>query len=187
MTNVLKIAMLPRNKILLSLISAFIIMGIIYWIDSKKKETGHLENLEYSEQVRELADGMRSTAEQLLSFADNQKKKLQETEDTILKLEAEKEKLRSAIAIDKDNLDAIFRLQEERVKVNIGYERWIGFFLGVGASLFASLIWSAGRRISVIIRNKNKRRSGRSKSEEEPPNPSREDENNWLPKDNPFN
>jgi gas vesicle protein len=119
-----------------------LVAGVSYLdhLDKKTRETFRLENLDYQKQMDQLTQ-TESNIRQLLIFVDTQKKSLKETEDTISKLKSEKEKLQPLVETDRAVLEAIFKAQEDRASSNVWRERWIGFGLGVAASLIASFIW----------------------------------------------
>src|SRR5690606_13769269 len=100
----------------------------------KKGEYKRLESVDYQNQIQQL-DHMEANVKQLLVFVDNQKKSLQEAEDTISSLKSEKEKLQPLVESDRAVVEALFKAQEERASANIWRERWIGFGFGVAASL----------------------------------------------------
>ncbi|MCU8044585.1 MULTISPECIES: hypothetical protein [unclassified Shewanella] len=127
--------------------------GITYLdkIDREKRESKRLESLDYQNQIKQL-DEMELNVKQLLAFVDNQKKTLQETEDTISSLKSEKEKLQPLVETDRAVVEALFKAQEERANSNVWRERWIGFGFGVVASLIASFIWFV---VSLLIKGRH--------------------------------
>ena len=141
------------TSITTGILASLLVVGVTYLdkIDREKRENKRLENLDYQKQISQL-DEMRSNIKKLLKFMDNQKKTLQETEDTISSLRSEKEKLRPLVETDRAIVEALFKAQEERANSNIWRERWIGFGFGVVASLIASFIWFVA---SLLIRGKH--------------------------------
>lgn len=127
--------------------------GITYldYIDREKRENVRLESLDYQNQIQQL-DQMETNVKQLLAFVDNQKRTLQETEDTISNLKSEKEKLKPLVETDRAVVEAIFKAQEERTNANIWRERWIGFGFGLAASLVASFVWFV---VSMLVKGKH--------------------------------
>jgi hypothetical protein len=57
-------------------------------------------------------------------------------------LKTKQEQLKPVVEADLKTIDAMFALQTKQNKKNVWWERAIGFFIGVGASLVASLIRS---------------------------------------------
>lgn len=134
---------------------AAILISIIYIdnINRKSAENDRLKNIEYKSQIQQL-NQMEENINQLVQFVEIQKKKLRESEDTILQLKSEQEKLQPLVETNRSTVESIFRLQEERAIDNISRERWIGFGLGVLASLIASFI---GSLVGFAIRKRNER------------------------------
>lgn len=138
-----------------------IISGIVYVTDIERisTESDRLKNIEYKSQIQQL-NQMEENIKQLVQFVEIQKKKLRESEDTILQLKSEQEKLQPLVETNRSTVEAIFRLQEERTIGNISRERWLGFGLGVLASLIASFIWSL---VDFAIRKRNSRMNRENK------------------------
>ena len=141
------------TSVLTGLISLVFIAGTIYLdhADREKRERTRLEGLDYQTQIQKL-NQMETNVKQLLAFVDNQKKNLQETEDTIYSLKSEKERLKPLVETDRAVVEALFKAQEERTNANIWRERWIGFGFGVVASLLASFIWFV---VSLLLTNRH--------------------------------
>lgn len=145
----------PKTTLVITLILfASMIGGISYFSDirQKKLEVKRLESLDYKKQIQQL-NSMESSVRQLLTFVDFQKRKLQETEDSLSILMTERESLKPLVESDRATVEAFFKAQEERAKSNVWGERGIGFGLGILASLIASFIWFI---MSMIIKNKRK-------------------------------
>ncbi|TLD70200.1 hypothetical protein FEM03_13500 [Phragmitibacter flavus] len=125
----------------LTAIAILVVVGIK--VDAHQKEvrqTARLENASYKDQVDRLNE-METNVTQLLSFIDGQKRTLNATQDTISKLETERDRLKPLVESDKRVVEAVFQIQEDRASASIWRERWIGFGLGVIASLVASFMW----------------------------------------------
>ena len=108
--------------------------------DMERREFARLKSLEYETQIDQLESTERNI-KALLQFIDHQKSSLRNTQDTILELKQEQEKLQPLVESDKKIVDAIFKAQEERNSANVWRERWIGFGMGILASLIASFLW----------------------------------------------
>lgn len=139
------------------ILASVMAIGITYLnqVDREKRESKRLESLDYQNQIQQL-DQMESNVRQLLSFVGEQKKTLQETEDTISSLKSEKEKLQPLVETDRAVVEALFKAQEERANENIWRERWIGFGFGLAASLVASFLWFV---ISLLAKGRNNKES----------------------------
>lgn len=146
----------PVRNLIISLIvliasSGALVTGI-YFADNanrEKQERNRLKILDYQTQIQQLND-TENNIRHLLDFIETQKNTLRETEDTISLLKKEQEKLKPIVESDKAIVEAIFRAQEERTNSSIWRERWIGFGVGVFASLIASLLWFI---ISILFKN----------------------------------
>lgn len=133
----------PIFTTIITLVMASVMGFGIYHLDKadkEKRELTRLKNLEYETQIDQLETTEKNIKE-LLQFIDHQKSSLRNTQDTILELKQEQEKLKPLVESDKKIVDAIFKAQEERNSANIWRERWIGFGVGILASLIASFIW----------------------------------------------
>ncbi|WP_417316387.1 hypothetical protein [Cycloclasticus pugetii] len=141
------------TSVLTGVLASLLIAGIAYLdqVDREKREGKRLESLDYQNQIQQL-NQMESNVLQLLAFVDNQKKTLQETEDTILNLKLEKEKLQPLVETDRAVVEALFKAQEDRANENVWRERWIGFGFGIAASLIASFIWFV---VSMLVKGRN--------------------------------
>ena len=136
----------PRRTAVATIIGAAVtatLVAIIQIEENKAREKRELErrqSLTYKIQMDQL-DETESNLRELLLFINNQRGKLKQTEDVIESLESERERLEPLVSADRQLVDAIFEVQEERSRSSAARERWIGFGLGVVASLFASLLW----------------------------------------------
>jgi Na+-transporting NADH:ubiquinone oxidoreductase subunit NqrC len=143
----------PILTALVSLVISVIATTGGYYIDKdtrEKQEAQRLQNLNYQTQIQQL-NQTENNIKQLLQFVETQKMTLRNTEDTISSLKSEQEKLKPLVESDRSVVDAIFRAQEERNSTSIWRERWIGFGLGVVASLFASFLWFV---INLLIKHR---------------------------------
>lgn len=107
----------------------------------EQREAKRLENLSYSKQLESL-NQVRSNLEGLLEFVDLQRAQLKQEEATLTTMKTEHETLKPLLETDKRVIDAIFAAQEMRNQQAQMTERWIGFGLGVLASLIASFVWA---------------------------------------------
>ena len=102
------------------------------------------ENSDYRQQLEQL-NQVESNISEFLAFIEEQKVELKDAEETIAALESEQQTLEPIVQSNRDVVEALFQVQEERTKANVWRERGIGFILGTFASLVASLLWSAGQ------------------------------------------
>ncbi|OCL96493.1 hypothetical protein AAX29_02032 [Aliarcobacter thereius] len=123
----------------------------IYQIEIIRKEELEAklsENLDFKYQIKELSETEKSL-KTLLTFIDSQKQKVIIYEQNMQQLENEKQKLEPLVNADKATVEALFKVQEERAKENANKERWIGFGLGILASIIASFVMVIGRYFFV--------------------------------------
>ena len=112
----------------------------------------------YSEQIQSL-DNARSALKSLGTFIDQQKKQLEVSRSSLAALKDEENKMHPLVEADKKVIDAMFAVQEQRNQTAQAAERWIGFALGVLASLIASfIIWI----ISILVKRRRTLRVAQS-------------------------
>jgi len=102
------------------------------------------ESLDFKAQINQLNETEKSL-KTLLNFVESQRDKVTQNEQSIKQLETEKQKLEPLVNADREAVEALFKVQEERAKANASQERWIGFGLGILASIIASFIMVIGR------------------------------------------
>ncbi len=132
----------PAITSILSLFIAIsgLVVGIYFYHEEKvKQEAVRKESLNYYNQIRQL-DDTEKTIKQLLDFVKKQRTNLKSTQDSLESLKTEKQKLEPLVESDRKVVEALFQAQEERSRANISRERWIGFGLGILASILASTI-----------------------------------------------
>lgn len=121
-------------------ISIFVVVGLKVEEHQKEKLLAQrLENANFKSQIDQINE-METNVTQLLHFLEQQKATLSDTEQTISRLQTEKAKLAPLVETDRQVVEAIFRTQEERASASVWRERWIGFGLGIVASLVATFI-----------------------------------------------
>lgn len=125
----------------------------LYGSYQKKQELEQtrIRNLSFSEQLDNL-NTVQGSLNNLIQFVEMQKTKLKESEDVVNSLKNEQEKLKPVVEADRKTVDAILELQAQRTQTNVWRERWMGFGLGILASMLASGI------ITVITYFVRKRR-----------------------------
>jgi len=146
----------PKVTSALSFIGVIVTVFAIYQSDIQRKEMLESElskNLEFKTQIQELSETEKSL-KSLLKFVSSQRERVTQYEQSIQQLENEKQKLEPLVNADKGTVEAIFKVQEERAKVNASQERWIGFGLGILASIIASFVMVIGKYF-VVSRQEN--------------------------------
>lgn len=127
--------------------------GVAYFAEQRNQETRgaqRLQNLNYASQARTL-DETRSNLTSLIEFVDNEKRQLQLSEKALESMKSEHERFKPLVESDRKVIDALFAAQEVRNDSAQNRERWIGFGLGVLASLIASVVWAVG---TYVMRKK---------------------------------
>lgn len=130
-------------QFLVAILGALIAVGASYY-EKHQKETLRQQNLTYEKQLAELTQ-VQSSIDNLRDFVGTQKLQLQEQQAVLQDLKLEKEKLQPVVEADKQVVEALFRIQSERNRSSIWFERLIGFLIGIVSSLVASLVWSVFR------------------------------------------
>ena len=115
---------------------------------------------DYKSQIESL-DRTKASIQSLLTFIDEQKKQVQTSQQAVEALKTEETLLHPLVTADRQVIDAMFAVQERRNQASQARERWIGFGMGVIASLMASILYAV---ISTILK--------RRRQEPTPPAPS---------------
>ncbi|MFV3405863.1 hypothetical protein ACNFIC_18225 [Pseudomonas sp. NY15463] len=143
----------PKTTVLATIALFAVITVIIITalrIDEEKRNQKLMGSDNYQTQINQL-NATEKNIQDLLAFVKSQKNSLRETEETLLTLKSEQEKLRPLVETDRATVEAVLRAQEERAGTNIWKERLIGFLLGVFGSIVASIIWM----IALILLKKH--------------------------------
>jgi hypothetical protein len=78
----------------------------------------------------------------LIEFVDTEREQIEQTEWALVRMHDEHEKLISLVEGDRRVIDTLFAAQESRNQTSQTRERWIGFGLGVLASLISSFVYA---------------------------------------------
>jgi uncharacterized protein HemX len=128
-------------------IATVVILGVgstvAYFVDADQrlKEKQRIEAVGYTDQLRQL-DTVQQSIKNLSEFISQQRTRLQESEQVVTSLQAEKKRIEPLVQADRKAIEAVFQLQEQRSAASVRSERWIGFGFGVAASLLASFIYA---------------------------------------------
>lgn len=147
-----------RSPKVTSIISAIaLIVGVASGIkeirSSKIVQTeGGALNSEFTAKLDQLNETEKSL-ESLLAFVASQRKNLEHSQRTIDDLKQEQERLEPLVNSDRKVVESLFKEQELRNQESQGRERWIGFGLGVAASILASVLMLIGRFFIARARN----------------------------------
>jgi len=137
----------PKVTLFISIIGLVVTAFSIYQSEISRKEQIEQKlsrNSEFKTQIQQLNDTERSL-KTLLEFVDAQRNQVTQYEQNIQNLEKEKQKLEPLVNANKATVEALFLAQEARAKENANQERWIGFGLGILASIIASFVMVLGR------------------------------------------
>jgi hypothetical protein len=132
----------PILTMVSSLVTAAIVVGGIFLFElqtRKQREAKLADDLNLAAQVERL-DKTEESLKQLLSFVSEQRNSIKNSEVAIKALKEEREKLTPLVETDREKVEALFRVQEERNRASVVKERWIGFGIGILASITASAV-----------------------------------------------
>ena len=114
---------------------------VITEVEHRGEEAKRASSLaSYSRQLAAL-DQTQANLRQLISFVEQQKAQVADTQRALAAIKTEREQLFPLLSADRRTVDALFVRQEQRNRTAQVRERWLGFGIGVGASLLASIIW----------------------------------------------
>lgn len=117
-----------------------IIIGITANITADKIIVDHKPQ-SYTDQLESL-EMVQDGLVRLNEFVMSQKKKLTESQNVLNELKNEHEKLKPLVDADHKIIDTVFAIQEQREKNKIWLDRAVSFFLGILASMIASLLFT---------------------------------------------
>jgi len=118
-------------------------LGIIFAVyfneqATLKREVKLAEDFRFSNQIQQLNE-TEDNVKTLLAFIQQQRSQMVDTQNSLKELREEQNKLQPLVSADKEVVEALFSAQEARAKESAKMERWIGFGLGVVASIVASI------------------------------------------------
>lgn len=144
----------PVVTALLSIIVTIVTTFSVYHAEEQRKEKIESElakNQDFKSQIAQL-DETEKNLKALLEFVSTQRESATQNEQRIKQLELEKQKLEPLVNADKATVEALFKVQEERALSNASKERWIGFGLGILASIISSFVMVVGKYFLVSRR-----------------------------------
>lgn len=118
--------------------------------DRAEQEAKRLQNQNYAKQMESLTQ-IRGNLNELIQFVDSQREQLKQSETALASIKTEHDKFKPLLEADRKIIDALFAAQESRNKEAQNRERWLGFGLGVIASLLASFVYAL---ISTLIKRR---------------------------------
>jgi len=146
----------PKITVWISSLLSIISILMVFYFNNKvneERQKKFAENINFTSQIGQL-NQTEENLNKLISFVKFQKQQLIINEETIEILKKEKNKLEPLVQADKKIIKSLFLEQETRAKKEATTERWIGFGLGLLASLIASIFILI---IQFFIKKGNKR------------------------------
>lgn len=128
-------------SLVLGILTSFLFSVIVQQANFSSNETK--VNLDFKSQIEQL-DATEDSLKTLLEFVNKQRKTTTLNEQKIKQLESDKLELEPLVNADKATVEALFKAQEQRASVNASKERWLGFGLGILASIIASFVMIIG-------------------------------------------
>ena len=126
-----------------TVVTAIGLIGAVLGIQQEqvKRQEKERKFADFSVQMKMLGE-TRESLQTLLAFVDGQEKKMAESRDLLNQLKEQEQQLTPIVQAKKEMVDALFAVQSQRQSSSLLYERWLGFGLGVLASLIASALWA---------------------------------------------
>jgi hypothetical protein len=88
----------------------------------------------------------RKNLQQLMAYVDGQAKAVRATNETLLAMQHERDKLKPLLETDINAVNALFEAQEIRRNRNWWWEQGITFAFGIISSVVATFLWERFRR-----------------------------------------
>lgn len=132
----------PRMTAVTTLLAAALLAAAgphVYSRIAGHKAAVPADDLDFARQVRQL-DETEANLQALLAFVAVQRTQLAQTQESLTVLREEKTKIEPLLAADRKIVEALFAEQEARAAKAVTRERWIGFGLGVIASIVATVV-----------------------------------------------
>ncbi|RMA56313.1 hypothetical protein [Ulvibacter antarcticus] len=101
---------------------------------------GKKTDIEINDRIENL-DKITSDLESLSRFIENQKTNLKEQNKVLSELKNENKKLEKVVGMNKENVDALFQIQEDNARKRIWTDRIIGFLFGLAGSFLIALLF----------------------------------------------
>jgi predicted PurR-regulated permease PerM len=132
---------IATSIVTLALIVVFVIALVVDNARTQAAEAQRRQSApDYAEQQARL-DGVQASLKTLVDFVSQQKTKLAESEQVVARLKEEQTKLEPVVKAERDTVNAILAVQDQRREVSVRRERWIGIGFGVAGSFVASILY----------------------------------------------
>ena len=127
----------------ISLALIFVVGVVIatYQLNQLKKadEARRQANITYIQQLDNL-NNVETNLKNLVEFIELEKQRLKESEKLLNDLKNEEQLLKPIVESDRRTVESILEVQNRKAQETASRERWIGFSLGILASLIASIV-----------------------------------------------
>jgi len=122
----------------LTFITSAILSIILFLVKGLREKQERTDEIKVqSAKLQAMIDNL----DELKSFVESQRKRIEEEEIIVNQLKNEKEQLKPIVQADKEVVNAIFSIQENRQRKSVWIDRAIGFFIGIFSSIAASYIF----------------------------------------------
>lgn len=131
----------PKVTGIISFISVILTIGISFYVNdlaALKREAKLTADLSFTHQIQQLNE-TEDNVKTLLIFIQQQRNQMLDNQNSLKELKEEQSKLKPLVNADKEVVAALFSAQEARAQESAKTERWIGFGLGILASIVASI------------------------------------------------
>lgn len=129
--------------VLAVIVTGGIVAGVVVSVN-RANEARRQANATYIKQIETL-NTTEANLRNLIEFVESEKRRLSDSEKVLNNLRNEERLLKPVVESDRKTVESILELQNQKAQQNVSRERWIGFSLGVLASLIASVLFSAAR------------------------------------------
>lgn len=117
--------------------------AVFVYVVQDQPERG--DSREYSVVIAQIG-GIEKQLSELSTFLERERNRVAETETTLSKLQEETAKLQPIVLTQKETVEAILAAHSSRIARNAWKERFVGFILGMLASMAATLIYGYFKR-----------------------------------------
>ncbi len=142
----------PVHTTILSIIAAVVLATAVYAINLRNEElqrgaeAERLANLDLNQQIQEL-DRVHDSLQNLITFVEDQRKKVTVEQEIIAKLTQERAQLEPIVQQDRAIIEQILALQAQRQVEQAERDKWVergfGFVTGIVSSMVASFLYAS--------------------------------------------
>ncbi len=135
------------RSLLIGAVAGLIGGGIAEWLLPFPQKQVDDEGIK--SQINKL-ETMQASLEEFQEFISQQKKRLEMDKVAVDNLKNEKDQLEPIVKADREIVESILELQQERFRKQVWKERFIGFLIGFLSSLAASSVFIFLNRKKII-------------------------------------